>query len=198
MRMAGPDIVLFVVGALLFGGATFAIVSEGALGTTGSAAGVFNVAYETETAELESLGVADYRSATLTFDVAETNVAAIVVTLQCTDPASAAVPFAIQATLTSPGGDVVDATGACGSDLVLEAPITEPPSGTTVLGSTEDEARENLPEVENATAAQGTWTLTISGGRQGAPAIPLPVGNPSGNAVVTAEVWEPRFTPVAR
>lgn len=197
MRMAGPDIVLFVVGALLFGGATYAIVSEGALGTTGSAAGVFNVAYETETVELDSLAVADYRSATLEFDVAQGNVSKLVVTLGCTDPVSAAVPFTIQATLTGPGGLMGEGSGACGTAIVIEVPVADAPTAATVLGSTEDEARENLPEADNATAAQGAWTLEISGGRQGAPPI-LPVGNPGGTAVVSAEVWTPTFTPVVR
>lgn len=204
MRMAGPDIVLFVAGALLFGGASFAIVQQGGLGALGeetSALGAFDVTFETRRAEIETQDVASFRSAELTFDVNATNVATAFIVVECTDSqVSSASPFTIEVTVT-PAGNATGATstGNCGSPIEITIPVAEVPAATRASGTTESEARANFPASENATAAAGAWTVTLSGARSG-PTGPIPgqvpAPAPSGTVRFEVEQWEPRFSAV--
>lgn len=204
MRMAGPDIVLFVVGAVLFGGATYAITQQpGGLTGVTSAAGVFDVTFQTSEAEIGNEAVASFRSGNVAFEVDEGNVTRLTFAVVCNDPAGAAVPFSISLTLTPPAGipapDPVN--GNCGSDISIEIDVAPAPTAASVPGSTEDEARRNLATFPNATRAVGTWTVDFTGARQGG-GTPLPIpgvaGDPGGSITLTAETWQPRFAPVQR
>lgn len=200
MRMAGPDVVLFVVGALLFGGATYAIIaSDGGLGGT-SAAGVFDVTFAASEVAIDEVAVGSMRAGTADFQVNQTNVGAIIVTIACADQAGAVAPFNLQVQVSGPNGLTGEGSGACGQDATIEIPVSESPPAIAVPGSTEDEARANLPALDNATRAAGAWSVTVSGGRSAGPAsaLPVPVGDPSGTITLTASVWEPTFTPVQR
>src|ERR1051325_8168097 len=87
MGMAGPDIVLFVVGFLLFAGAGYALVAQGGLnGDGGSPTNVFSVLYPLSRGEVGKENVADFASVTKTFQVAQTNVSKMVVSIACNDP----------------------------------------------------------------------------------------------------------------
>lgn len=204
MRMAGPDIVLFVVGAVLFGGATYAIVSlDGGLGNT-SAAGFFDVSFSTTDEELTRETVGDLRSATLDVEVDEAaagHIVALTFIVECTDlPAGAAAPFTLQLAVEGPNGQTGDASGACGSAVEVPFEVGEVPADTVAPGSTEADARAAFEETIHAgetSAAVGTWSVTVSGGRGGATGV-IPVANPSGAIVVMAQEWTPTFTPGTR
>lgn len=202
MRMAAPDIVLLVVGALLFGGATFAIAKQpGGLTGATSAAGFFDVTYSLSEAEIGSEAVSNFRTGSVTFDVTQQNVTRLTFAVTCTDPAGATIPYNLQLTLTPPAGIPVPkpVSGACGNGITIEIPITDAPSGATARGSTQIEATANLAPAANSTRAVGAWTVDYSGARRGGPAtLPLPAGDPEGSISVTAETWAPRFAPVQR
>lgn len=194
MRMAGPDIVLFVVGALLFGGATYAIVSTDGLGGSASALGVFQVTYSARTIEIGTIDVASMRSATEDFEVDEPGVTKVVVDVTCTDPLP--VAFSISVAVKGPNGQTGEGAGSCTVPVEIEFPIATIPADTTVAASTEDEARANLAGPENNTA-NGLWTVTVSGTRGQQP-VPIPVADPAGTIALSVEVAQPRFSPVQR
>lgn len=200
MRMAGPDIVLFVVGLLLFGGAGYAIIaSDGGLSATGSASGVFNVAFTTSEAEIATEGVGSFRDASIPFTIEELNVSLVTFTIDCQDPAAGAVPFQLTITVTSPNGTASDPeTTACASGIVIDFPVATVPPPTVASGNSEAAADEDLAERATSSAAVGEWTLTITGDRSGAPVLPVPVAEPTGSATLTVQKWEPEFTAVPR
>jgi len=203
MRMAGPDIVLLVVGALVFGGATYAIAKQpGGLTGNASAAGVFTVTFVTSEAEGGEADVGSFRQASTTFDLEDRNVSRVTFDVVCSDPATAAVPFVIQLTVTPPAGIPAPEpkSGNCGSAITVDVPIADVPETASVPGTLEEDARANLAEFPNATRAIGTWTIDVSGARQGGPAgaLPIPAGDPSGAIALTIESWEPRFAPIQR
>lgn len=199
MRMAGPDIVLFVVGALLFGGAALAIANtEGGLGGDASALGIYNVDYAAKSLEVGTESVADFRNAEATFEVTTLSVGKIVVVVDCNDAANTAVPFTLQVQVEGPNGLKSDpVSGNCAGETSIEIPVSAQPPATTVRGSTTDEAQANLPQSGNETRAVGTWTVTVTGGRSGAP-VGIPVGSPGGSITLNAEQWEARLTPVQK
>ena len=204
MRMAGPDIVLFLVGALLFTGATAAIVTRDggldAFGGGGSALGFYSVAYTTaETAVGEAASVS-FDSGEASFDVNQTNVANLIVVIECSGDVPGPAAFTITLTVTPPAssGLTVEPQQIGCSNQEVVIPVTAVPETGTVRGGSEAEARENLGQDANATRAQGTWTVAVSGSRGGGPAtIPgLPAGTPTGTIATKVETWEPAFTPV--
>jgi hypothetical protein len=199
MRMAGPDIVLFVIGAVLFGGATYAIVSlDDEVGGQTSALGVFDVAWSAQTVEIGSENVANMRSATQEFEVTEERILALHVTVACSDPAGTTpIGFSLQVRVEGPNGTTADGNGPCGSDIVIDIPLGEMPPAMSVAGSTEAQAREN-PAAPATSPGVGTWTVTVSGARAAQTPIPLPAGDPSGSITLTADVATPSFTPVQR
>ena len=200
MRMAGPDIVLFVVGAVLFGGATYAIVSlDGDVGST-SALGVFQVTFTPELVEVGSQGVDSLRSATAEFDVNATYPLKAVVVVECGGgPAQVgAVPFQLQVSVAGPSGQTGEGSGPCGQNVVVEIPLGTIPPDTNVAGHTEEEARANLRPSENATASAGAWTVTVSGSRGQQTPVAVPVVDPAGTITFSVEEAAPRFSAVQR
>ena len=197
MRMAGPDIVLFVVGALLFGGASFAIANtEGGLAGAGSALGIFQVAWSASEEEVGSADVASVRSATETFTIDAQNVASVVVEVSCSDPAPGPAAFTVTVDVTGPNGLSGSGSGSCSAGVVVPVEIAPAPAPGQVQGATEEEARRNLAPGGNATA-NGQWTVTVSGGRGGG-AVPVPVADPSGTITLSIETYEARLTPIQR
>lgn len=202
MRMAGPDIVLFVVGALLFSGATAAIVTReggvGALGAGGSALGIYDVTYSTRTVEGEAAAVASFASHTSEFDVNNTDVSVVTIVIACTDPVPAGSTYALRVEVTAPNNLTVEPQDVqCGA-VEIPVEVTPVPSRTTIQGGTAAEARANLGRDANATKALGTWTVTVTGSRGAAPiGLPGPAV-PSGSIALKVETWEPTLTPVQK
>ena len=205
MRLAGPDVVLFLVGALLFSGATAAIVTReggvGALGGGGSALGVYTVTYNTEESAVgEAAAVASFASGEASFVVNSTDVSRVIVVVDCNDPVPGPAAFTLTMEVTPPEGSNITVEPqqvACG-DVEVPIDVAEVPSDTAVRGSTPDEARQNLSPDANATKAQGTWTVRVTGSRGAAPTLPVPGSAPSGTLALKVETWEPAFTPVQK
>lgn len=198
MRMTGPDIVLFVVGAVLFGGATYAIVNmDGGLGGTGSALSQFTVTWSAKETEVGSADVGSVRDAETSFDVATEGVTTVTVVVACSDPVPGPGAFNVQIAVEGPNGLTGEGSGACNGEISIPVEVDAAPSDTIVRGSLESEARENLPVSENATRAVGTWTVSVSGGRAGG--LPgLPGTDPSGTITLTVETYEARLSPIQK
>lgn len=198
MRIAGPDIVLFVVGAVLFAGATYAIVATDGSGGAGSALGVFTVTFAPEIEEVGSEDVASMRAASLEFDVNASRVLSVIVLVSCQEAAPVPVPFAIQVDVAGPNGLTGTGSGNCGTDITVIVDVGESaPERTTVAGSNEAEARANL-DAGDASAASGTWTVDISGARAQQSPLPVPVVEPGGSVTLSVETYAPTFSPVQR
>lgn len=206
MRLAGPDIVLFVVGLLLFGGASYAIYEQGglaALQEQTSALGQFTVAFPTSSTEVDTRDVANLRSAEETFDVNASRVSHVFVVVTCTDQQAGTVaPFNLEVQVAGPNGLTGEGIGTCGTDIPVEVMVADVPDGTTIAAETETEAEEVYHGLEteqngNVTRARGTWTVTVTGARSAGP-LPVPeqVPPPSGSITLSIEQWEPRFTAV--
>lgn len=206
MRMAGPDIVLFVVGALLFSGATAAIVTReggiGALGEGGSALGIYNVAYSTEESAVGEAASVSFGSGEASFDVTSADVSKVVLVVECSDSVPGPAGYTVTVEVTPPAGSNLTyepQSVSCGS---AEVPfdVADVPPGGTVRGGTPDEARANVGADANATKAMGKWTFKVTGARNG-PAAPLPLPAqtvPSGSLALKVETWEPTLTPVQK
>lgn len=198
MRMTGPDIVLFVVGALLFGGATYAIVNlDGGLTGAGSALGSFTATWSAKETEVGSVNVGSVRSAEETFEVETTGVTTVTVVVACNDPVPGPGGFNVQISVAGPNGLTGEGSGACNGEIAVPIKVDTPPPDLLVRGNTESEARENLPVSQNATRAVGAWTVTVSGGRAGG--LPgLPGTDPSGTITLNAETYEARLSPLQK
>lgn len=206
MKMAGPDILLFVVGALLLGGATFAIVAQGgpsALGG-GSPTGIYDVTYATGTVDVMKQPVSDFSVATK-FDakVAQTNVTKLIIAVACTDPASAlpAGGFNLRIEVTPPNGIPAPKPtfGICGQAIKVEVPVAAVPPKTSAQGSDAKAAEQSIPQDANATRAVGSWSISVQGARAGGTApVGVPVGNPAGSVNVQAETWTAKLAPLTK
>ncbi len=198
MRMAGPDIILFVIGALLFAGAGYGLVATGGLdsGAT-SALGVFNVRFTSATVDLDPQSVPDLGGQReVKFDVTQADVSAVTVTVRCGGTA-AALPFTITVNVAGPNGLAGQGNGNCANGATIDIPVTTAPTAAAVQANTEAEAREALPQSANATLAQGSWTITLNGARGGG--IPnVAQTNPTGTVGMSLETWQPVFEPVQK
>jgi hypothetical protein len=196
MGMAGPDIVLFVAGLLLFAGAGYALVAQGGLDGGTSATGTYSVLYPLGKVEVGKENVADFGSATKTFPVNLTNVSKMTISIVCADTVPGGT-FNLQIGVDAPGGIEVDPkAGACGSKIDIDVPIADVPASGLATGADRDAAARSLGMDANATRAVGEWKVTVNGARGGA--LPgLPAGNPSGSIVLTAQQWTPELTPVS-
>lgn len=201
MRMAGPDIVLFVVGLALFGGASYAIYTlDDDVGGSASALGVFQVTFSPTLQEIESIDVQSLRSVTQEFDVNVTHPLNVVVLVECGGgPAQiGGVPFQMQVSVEGPTGQTAEGSGQCGQDILIEIPVGTMPESAAVAGSTEDEARANLAPSEEAADVNGTWTVTIAGSRGQQTPVAVPVVDPPGTITLSVEIAEPQFSGVQR
>lgn len=195
MRMAGPDIVLFVVGALLFGGAAYALALQGGMAALsgGAPASLYEVTFTGKTIEAGKQAVSDYSSAKATIEVTEANATKVTITIACADPLPAGT-FNLQIRVEAPNGLTVPPTaGACGTNVVIPVEISKLPATLAAVGSNAEEAIRSIPPDTNATRALGTWTITVNGARGPAPA--LPAGNPSGSIVLTVDTWDAAALP---
>lgn len=204
MRIAGPDVILFAVGLLLFSGAGYALVQQGGagvLGQGGSPTGFYDVAFPTSTVAVgEPASVPTFQGASATFQVNATNVKTVIVDVKCNDPVPGGT-FQLTVTVEGPNNLTTEqpVRGACGSAVQVQVPVAAPPEAATAQGSTEEDAKASLPTDANATAAQGEWKVTVTGSRGGTPlpGIPGP-GAPSGSIEMSVERWEPKLSPVVR
>jgi hypothetical protein len=206
MRMAGPDVVLFIVGALLFGGAlTAIIVTEGPEAFAGgsSATGAYTVTYSTASAQVAKTAVADFSAAgSVPAAVNGSNIKSVKVSVECTDSQAGAVaPFSLSVTVKGPGNQTAKKDGTCGTPIVLDFAINPVPGDTSASGPTQADAAASLPKGANDTAARGTWTVSFTGGR-GSPAGGLPVQPPGtapgGNVVESLETYTPKLTAISK
>lgn len=195
MKLAGPDLILFVIGFVLFAGAGYGLyATSGGDGSEGSASGLFRVDYDTTLVTVGEETVADLGGTrALEFEVAELDVTQVLVDVACTGQA-ASLPYTLMVKVEGPGGRVGEASGTC-DGVSIAVPVSEVPASHTVEGDTADEAHENLGEHANATAAVGTWTVTVSGSR-GANGVPVPGPGPGGVVTLGVEKWTHRFTAV--
>ncbi|GEM_PF-6048341 len=202
MRMAGPDVVLFIVGALLFGGALTAIIvtqGPGAFtGTAGSPSGLYSVTWTTASGTPKSLQVSDFTGGSVKGSVNGTNVDKVTVSVTCSDPASAAVPFAISVNVDGPNNLKGKGSGNCGDKIEVVVKVQDVPGPTSASGSTPEAAASSLPANPNATAGVGDWTITFSGSRGPTGALPVPAPGPSGTISLVAETFSPKLDPVAK
>lgn len=189
MRIAGPDIVLFAVGLLLFGGAGYALVVSGGLGN--SATGVYDVRHDVSEVEVGNVPVASFQTVTETFDVNLTHVASLTIVIQCTDTVPGGT-FQMQVQVEPPAasGLTVDpVAGACGSAIEVPVEVTPVPADGPLQAGSLEEAQTEASADANATKAQGTWTVTVNGRRGTGPVPGIPAGNPGGSIVMNAQRW---------
>lgn len=202
MRMAGPDIVLFIVGALLFSGATAAIVTReggvGALGAGGSALGIYDVTFPTKDIAGQDDTVDSFASHTVEFTVNNTDVSTVTIQISCTDPVPAGAAYTLHVEVVAPNGITVPPSDVgCGA-VEIPVKVADVPERTTVQGGTPAEARAKLAQDANATRAVGAWTVTVSGSRGAAPiGLPGPTV-PRGSITLMVEAWEPVLSPVQK
>lgn len=202
MRIAGPDVILFVVGLLLFAGASYAIYQEGGFSAQTSPLGVFTFAHATADERATDIDVDSYQSGSATFVLNQTDVSKVTVVVACTPATQAPATYEISVTVTPPpGSNLTEATGSgqCGADIAIEIPVTNVPTNGTVEGTTLEEAQANY-RAANATLAQGEWEVAWSGSyaTPAGPPIPnpIPVPPPGGSIGVDVERWTTTFTPV--
>lgn len=192
MKLVGADIVLLVVGVVLFATAGTALVQGGYLAANGGGAasptGAYNVAYSTSELKLAAQTVADMTSADLATKVTTANVTKAVVRVDCSDSVPAGGPaFTLTVTVTAPNGLKADpVTKPCGTIEIDVAVAPVPPPGT-VQGGTPKEAAKNLGASADAAKAEGDWKVHVAGFRGTAGA--LPVVHPSGSMSLSVLVW---------
>lgn len=202
MRMAAPDVVLFIVGALLFSGASYAIVQQGgleALRQETSALGVFEVAFQRDQHEVGAAEVDNMLSANPSFELNNTDVYEVLVTVACSPGQSGQIAqTSLSITVAGPNGLAGEASGACGPEIAIPVNVTAVPADTSVGATTEAEARAAVPVDANSTRAVGTWTVTIAGEQSAGGQVPLPqpVQPPTGAVSITVKAWHPAFTAV--
>lgn len=191
MRIAGPDVVLFVVGLVLFSGAGYALVETGGLGA--SATGIYDVRYASADVELASGTIASYQSASVPFTLDRVGLASLTIALTCTDTVPGGT-YNYQVQVEPPAGSNVTVDpvgGACNGERLIEVPLSTPPNATATLQADSlDEANARAAQWETDTSYRGEWTVTIAGARGGAGPIPgLPAAPPAGSLVVTGKAW---------
>lgn len=192
MRVAGPDILLFAVGLLLFSGASYALVVTGGLG--GSATGVYDVTYPVASTDLDPQPIANYASATATFTVNQSGVSKVTIKIACTDPVPAGGTFQLQIQVEPPaasGLTVEPLARNCGGVIEIPVEVADPPESGTVQAASPEEALEKASTADaNATKAMGDWKVTVNG-RRGPGQIPVgvPAGNPAGSIAMTIGSW---------
>lgn len=201
MRFTGPDAALFVVGLLLFGGASYALYLQGgfsAVAQQTSALGQFDVTFSTDEVGLAPQAATSLRSGEAVFQVNQTNVARLVVRVSCEDQAAAAAPFTVAVQVVGPSNLTGEAEGACGSAIEVPIEVAGVPGETSAPGQTEAEARANLAPDANATRAVGEWTVSFQGGRGATGGLPVDPTAPSGSVAMTLVRWEPDFRALQR
>lgn len=198
MGMAGPDIVLFVVGFVLFAGAGYALVAQGDLGGGGSPTGAYSVLFPLSKVEAGKANVPDFGTSSVTVPVTLTNVSKVTVTFACNDVVPASGTFTVQVNIEPPNGlEKVTKGATCSGKMEFDVPVASVPPPTAVAGRDKNAAAATLGSDANATRAAGDWKISVSGARGGTP-VGLPAGNPSGTVTLVASQWAPELTPVVK
>lgn len=200
MRIIVADVVILVVGLLLFASAGTALYVRGDLSTaTTSPIGLYNVVVSESTKEIDTQSVSSMQSASPRFRVGDGNVTVVLVEVTCTDnQVGAASPFTYGVTVTGPQ-NLRGSSGPgrpCSGIQRIEVPVAAAPSTTSAQGGSPGEAEQSLMSSANRTRAQGDWTVTISGSRSNAG--PLPVPAPQGSVTLSVTQWRAALTPVSR
>lgn len=192
MRMVGPDIVLFVVGALLFSGATYGLVQYSG-GAEDSNLGLYLVTWQQGESTADVGRYAEGQAAQMFMaNVTGTNLVKLIFTFQCADPSAAkgANPFRYSVTF----GDLPEglakpddvSTQACDSSVEREVVInTTAPAEQQIQSADGETAKADAAKLGNATGS-GEYHLTVNGART--QAVPGPIGGTAGGASVTVTV----------
>ncbi|MEA3201305.1 MAG: hypothetical protein QOE90_2733 [Thermoplasmata archaeon] len=199
MRMAGPDVVLFIVGALLFGGALTAIIvtqGPGAFSGTAGGAGLFTVSWPMQSKDMPKATVGDFAAASATFKVTDANVANVTVKIDCSDSVPGGVaPFALSVTVAGPQGQSGKKDGNCGDAINVPIHVQDAPPGTTV-------ANADQVQASSSTLGQGDWKVTVTGARGspagGLPGLPVTQADPSGDIAFSVQTFAPKLDPIAK
>lgn len=191
MRMAGPDILLFAVGLLLFSGASYALVQQGGLGS--SATGVYDVTHPVETIEVGKQAVPNFASATATFTVNATTVSKVTIVIACTDTVPGGT-FRLQVQVEPPAASGLKAdpkAGPCGTPIEIPVEIAPVPASGTVQAADIEDARVKGSADGDGAKAVGDWKVTVNGARQAGPlpGVPGAAGNPGGSITLNADTW---------
>ncbi|HWG92152.1 MAG TPA: hypothetical protein VNZ52_14980, partial [Candidatus Thermoplasmatota archaeon] len=192
MRMIGPDFALFIVGALLFAGATYGlVVSENGLGGSGGSSNVntFNVAWKLseQTSDVgtmtEGAGALDKVST-----VNGTGIEKVVFVISCNDPnpARAQVPFVYTVEITQvPEGVTAPAAMegvSCGPHEMV-VPVQPRPKDSQVNAGDAATAKTEAAKLTNSTGS-GDYGISIVGNNRAGP----PLGGGALKATVTVQI----------
>lgn len=193
MRMFGPDLVLFVVGALMLGGATYGLIVTPPAGSAGgdSNLGLYKVSWKEATNESDGGRFTEGGAAIdATTNVTGTNLGKIIFSLDCKDPspAASAQPFrySFEVHMVPEGVTKPEAqTGiACGKVTEIEVPIQAKPADTQISSGTLERAKTDAANLGNATGS-GDYHFKLSGARGQS----IPVGALAGaNVAITVKV----------
>lgn len=159
MRIAGPDVVLFVIGLLLFSGSVYGLVATGAFEGDTSALGAYSLSWSEETEETTLTEFATENSAPFNFTINENGVLAVTVVVACQHAATTppGVTTSVDVTLTGPNGLNGTGAGECGSPVTIDIPVDElPASGSAHADSPEAAVAEVTADVGKD--ALGEWS----------------------------------------
>ncbi len=185
MRLAGADVVLFIVGAVLFTGSVYGLAREGAFGGGATSVyGLFNVGYASAEETLDATTFDTQPTVDVAFEVNGTGVQSVTLRIECAHatnigPASTTISVDV----AGPNGLAGSGSGACGGAFDVPVEVFPAPKGGTIEAANEAEARARASARLNANAT-GDWTATLSFSSQ-ASAIP-----------VTPIQWSGSVTPV--
>jgi hypothetical protein len=194
MRFAGPDVVLFIVGALLLSGSVYGIYAIGGL-EGGGGAGAYQVEWSESTSETIVASFNGDDSVPFAFDVNATSALLVTVTVDCAH--AAALPGQIAAGITvtveGPAGSG-EGSGTCGSPVTVEIPIAEKPAEMVLEGDSQRDAeRRALARLGGEAVGEWTGSVTFStaGGGLGGTVTPH-----SGDVNVALTKAVPKASPV--
>lgn len=198
MRFAGPDVVLFIAGALLFSGSVYGLIQLD--GHEGSATGAFKIAWSEATEEVP-VGSFDTEPAfPYAFTVNGTGVGNVLVTVICSQSPAAAGPVttSVSVDLAGPNGQGGQQSGTCdGQAITIEIPTGNVTEGATVQAGTASEAEAAALADFVGTSAVGAWSGNVTFTQQGN-GLPVPqVVTWSGDVTATLTRFAPRATAIS-
>lgn len=201
MRMAGPDVVLFFAGLLLFSGSAYGLWVTGGLsggGTSPFNAFTLDWASSEETQSLATFETVPEQAFTLEWN--ETGATQIVFTISCSlaQPVPG-VTVTMDVELTTPNGTAEPVSGTCGTPLEIPFVFDEAPeNGGTVQAPDADSAQRDAA-ASLGRAGVGTYSGVVRFTSQNAIPVPVPVQvDYSGEIAAVVTTWSATATPLVR
>lgn len=189
MRMVGPDFALFIVGALLFGGATYGLIVTQSDDSSGTQ---YDVKWATQELAASPQTFTEPTPVDVTGDATNvTNIAKVAFTVTCNDANSArqTAPYTLTVTFPALPAGVAkpeDARVPCNGqaqEIVVFSGNATPKDRQVAAGSAEAALRD--PTLENSTAGRGEYQAQVTGARGGN--VPAQVVGNLGRASATIE-----------